>query len=116
MSYEIHSSQFERVDGKTIDYIPSNDAVFEELENFTEEELLELGLQCWKGSHYLFPHEWYDAIPDGFEVVDINGKIEEFEHGVSGDDKRFGVLPYGIIRGNNSVDDIYEDGALSIDT
>lgn len=53
--------------------------------------------------HYLFPGEWYEHIPNGFDVVDINGKQEKFEKGVSDDDVRFGCLPYGFVRNETPI-------------
>ncbi|AGM11429.1 hypothetical protein M199_gp237 [Halogranum tailed virus 1] len=108
----IRSSQFERKDGVDVDYLPTSEDVFENLEQFSEKELETLGLRCWKESHYLFPHEWYDYIPEGFEVVTIMGRTEEFEQGVTDNDKRFGVLSYGIIRGEDSVEDLYDEPEL----
>ncbi|MDT0643703.1 hypothetical protein RM553_12745 [Zunongwangia sp. F363] len=48
--------------------------------------------------HYLLPAEWYNCIPNGFEVLDIFGKIEKFKKGITDDDRRFGCLCYGIKR------------------
>ena len=44
----------------------------------------------------LFPHEWYNVIPDGFIVTGLYGESYPFKRGKSDDDKRFGCLPYGI--------------------
>ena len=46
---------------------------------------------------WLFPAEWYDSIPNGFPIVDINGCIEQFERGKTDDDRRFGLLAYGVV-------------------
>lgn len=46
----------------------------------------------------LFPHEWYNSIPNGFMVTGLSGEQYAFEKGKADDDKRFGCLPYGIIR------------------
>lgn len=48
--------------------------------------------------HYLFPGEWYNLIPEGFECVDIFGEKELFSLGKSDDDIRFGCLGYGFVR------------------
>lgn len=45
----------------------------------------------------LFPAEWYASIPAGFPIVDINGKLEDFEPGKTDDDRRFGLLAYGVM-------------------
>jgi len=61
-------------------------------------ELKALGLGLWDESRLmLFPFEWYDAIPTGFEVVTINGRSVTFEPGVTSNDRGFGCLAYGII-------------------
>jgi hypothetical protein len=44
-----------------------------------------------------FPAEWYDHIPEGFEIVTINGAMKPFERGVTDDDRRFGLLAFGIV-------------------
>ena len=50
------------------------------------------GNQLW-----LFHAEWYSHIPAGFAVTDIFGDTEAFEPGVTDDDRRFGVLSYGVV-------------------
>lgn len=45
----------------------------------------------------LFPSEWYDHVPVGFEIVDIFGKTEKFVPGETDDDIRFGCLSYGVL-------------------
>lgn len=45
----------------------------------------------------LFPGEWYEMIPDGFEIVNISGNKEKFVSGDTDDDIRFGCLSYGIL-------------------
>lgn len=47
---------------------------------------------------WLFPHEWYDIIPDGFIVTGLHGEQYPFEKGKTDNDKRFGCLGYGIMR------------------
>jgi len=47
---------------------------------------------------WLFPAEWYDRIPNGLRVIDINGNAEAFERGVTDDDRRYGVLAFGFKR------------------
>lgn len=46
---------------------------------------------------WLFPAEWYDAIPNGFPLVDINGCNELFIKGSTDDDRRYGCLAYGVM-------------------
>ena len=44
----------------------------------------------------LFPESWYKYIPEGFEVMGIDGVKEYFQPGKTEDDSRFGMLAYGI--------------------
>jgi len=46
---------------------------------------------------WLFPAEWYDAIPNGFPLTCIDGTIEQFVRGKTDDDRRFGMLAYGLM-------------------
>lgn len=64
-----------------------------------------LGLSPWKldtGTVYLFPGRLYNDIPDGTEIVFIDGKHETFIRGVTDDDTRFGYLAFGVFIPNNS--------------
>jgi hypothetical protein len=88
-----------RMDGKEAAPAPLTRAEFERLRALPREKLIHLGLRPWseESGLLLFPVEWYDAIPDGFEVVDIFGKTEQFVAGQTDDDCRFGVLAFGIV-------------------
>ena len=68
---------------------------FDALKALSHEELKNFGLGMWDTGHYLYPLEWYDFIPDGYEVVDIFGDREAFKHGETDTDTRFGVLAFG---------------------
>lgn len=68
---------------------------FDSLKNLPHEKLKNMGLGLWKTGHYLYPREWYDFIPEGYEVVDIFGDREPFKHGETDTDQRCGVLAYG---------------------
>lgn len=61
-----------------------------------------MGVEIWKINgediHYLFPKEWYEIIPNGFEIINIFGNKENFVPGVTDDDIRYGCLSYGFIR------------------
>lgn len=46
----------------------------------------------------LFPGEWFDIIPEGFEVTDINGLTYRHNKETADDDIRYGCLAYGIRR------------------
>ncbi|KKK42727.1 hypothetical protein LCGC14_3169610, partial [marine sediment metagenome] len=67
------------------------------LKYLSHEVLLKIGLSMWEKGHYLYPWEWYSSIPDGFPIVDINGRTEHFRIGETENDKRFGCLPYGFL-------------------
>ena len=94
---EVVTPQFERHDGVGVDWTPDDRMDIYGLVNADEETVEELGLRKWSDNHWLLPAEWYDHIPDGTILESINGEVFEFEHGVSDDDRRFGVLPYGIL-------------------
>lgn len=92
----VYLPQFERVDGKTITFRPEKShEFFDRLRLAPVGILLDIGMGRWDESLLLFPHEWYDCIPEGYVVTDINGKREPFHRGVTDDDKRCGCLPYG---------------------
>ena len=46
---------------------------------------------------WLFPDEWYSAIPAGLPIININAASELFVPGVTDDDIRFGCLAYGVL-------------------
>jgi hypothetical protein len=99
---EIVTPQFERRDGVDVDWVPDTKMDIYGLTDAGDETLKELGLRRWNDDLWLFPAEWYDYIPDGTLVEDINGFVEEFSHGQTDDDRRFGVLAYGIRNGENA--------------
>lgn len=83
---------------------PANSVQWEALRTMNEAALRRRGLGAWSNEEgdpakglMLFPGAWYDAIPEGFAVVDIFGEAETFKRGQSDNDTRFGFLPYGII-------------------
>jgi hypothetical protein len=92
---EIVTSPTGRVDGKVPPAPPED---FESLRTMTKDQLKTLGLGPWDESGLmLFPGEWFDFIPVGFDVVDINGHHEKFDPKTSDNDTRFGCLAIGII-------------------
>jgi len=95
---DVITPEFERVDGKLITYIPKTPEELDGLKKAPDDILVEIGMQRWDETLWLFPHEWYDYIPSGYIVTDINGEDEPFMHGETDDDKRFGALPYGFIK------------------
>lgn len=73
------------------------------LRDKTASEMKAMGCALWSSESdkhgrvlMLFPYEWYDHIPAGFEIEVIDGEIERFDPGETDDDMRFGVLAYGI--------------------
>lgn len=92
--------QFKRTDGLKVR--PPFQEEFLNLRMYGELHLKGLGLQKWEETpeqiHWLFPYEWYDFIPEGMEIVDINGEREKFKRGTTDNDMRFGVLAYGFIQ------------------
>ena len=96
--------QYERIDGKRISYIPkSEDEFLNFINNAPDSILSDVGFGKWDSTqdgktHWLFPHEWYGSIPDGFNALSISGKEETFRAGVTDDDKRFGLLSFGFSR------------------
>lgn len=98
---EISGPQFTRTDGLAVP-LPVMD--FARLPGCSKKTLKAIGCQMWDGPDengqvlWLYPAEWYDHIPDGTIVTDINGKTEAFKRGETDDDRRFGALAYGFHR------------------
>jgi hypothetical protein len=97
---EIVTPQFEREQGEPAPCGPPESlADWEALTRHPVGVLRELGLRPWaEEGPWLFPKEWYDHIPAGLSVVDINGASELFEPGVTDNDYRFGMLAFGVGR------------------
>lgn len=92
---KIMTPQFERTNGIT-PVIPDGGIKFFDMLKSLEPEILKaIGLQEWDKGHWLYPVEWYDFIPNGYIVTDINNEDEPFVHGETDDDIRFGCLAYG---------------------
>ena len=95
----IATPQFDREDGVQ-PVLSIGD--WESLRQQPASSLATLGCRRWDEADangnclMLLPAEWYEIIPDDFEIEDINGKTEKFKRGETDDDKRFGVLPYGL--------------------
>lgn len=98
-SITIVTPQFDRVDGLQVP-IPLMD--FEKLPELSDETLKQIGCQKWDESdnevHWLYPGEWYNHIPEGTEMLCINGKMEKFERGKTDADTRYGALAYGFMK------------------
>lgn len=96
---QISTPQFDRTDGAVIS--TANEVDWNNLKSCSKGQLLAAGCQVWNetlvGTHWLFPKEWYHLIPEGFEILCIDGETEKFKPGVTDDDTRFGVLAYGFL-------------------
>lgn len=101
---EVTTPQFERTDGKTITYIPTTADELDGLKAKAPDWVLaDIGMGKWDKLddgrvHWLFPGEWYKAIPEGYPIVFIDGETGAFVPDTTDDDIRFGCLPYGWIR------------------
>lgn len=97
----IITPQFDRDDGLAVTYRPKGAADLDRIKQLPHEDMIKLGLGVWEHvndcTHYLFPAEWYDCIPDGYLVTFIDGSTEPFVRGETDDDRRFGMLPFGWI-------------------
>ena len=98
---EIRTSQLRRSAADPWPATPPSD--WAAISRMSKQALWELGLRPWNDPDeegmvlMLFPGLWYDAIPSGLEIVDINGERERFVRGVTDNDIRFGCLAYGIL-------------------
>jgi hypothetical protein len=113
MNIKITTPQFQRPAGEPGPALPLNAEAFDDLDEMDPTALRELGLIQWNEPGklggdmdvddvlWLFPAEWYDHIPEGFDIVDINGFREKFVRGETDDDIRFGMLSYGIVQNRN---------------
>lgn len=90
--------QFNRVDGILPGRPPKDVKFFDGIKKAPDRILLQLGLQRWEAGHWLYPGEWYDSIPEGYRILDINGEEESFVHGETDDDIRCGCLAYGFMK------------------
>lgn len=98
---EIMTPQFERTDRREIKPLPFD---FAQLSLLSEAQLKKLGCGKWDSPDangevlWLLPYQWYDHIPEGTQLVCIDGETEAFQHGKTDGDSRFGLLAYGFKR------------------
>jgi len=102
---KIITPQFKRTGKLKKEYTPKNKADLNRIiSDCTHKQLTNMGCGVWEKTkehtHYLYPGEWYNHIPEDFEIVSISGKTSKFKKGKSDDDIRFGCLPYGFLRKN----------------
>lgn len=102
---QIITPQFTRTDGRKIVYRPSTEREYNALKLMEPDNLKDIGCQIWKHegakTHWLYPSEWYDSIPNGYPITFIDGETLPFECGETDDDIRFGALAFGFIQQRN---------------
>lgn len=76
-----------------LDGTPADDFIFDTGRGDAPIEELKEDMDIW-----LLPAEWYNSIPDEFELVSLSGEKHLFKKGKTDDDRRFGCLAYGILR------------------
>ena len=91
----IRTPQFERTDGLTP--VANPQSLFSLLHAMPEKTLLAVGMQNWDDRLWLFPYQWFNAIPKGFPVECISGQKSKWDAETHDNDMRFGALAYGII-------------------
>ena len=98
----IITPQFDRTDGRVITYQPNTPEEYKALKGMQPDNLKKIGCQVWDKedgkTHWLYPAEWYDHIPNGTEIVSIFGNVETFQHGETDNDMLFGALAYGFVQ------------------
>lgn len=75
---------------------PKTREEWEALSTLSRDALGKMGCRGWDEGLMLFPAEWYGSIPEGMVLEDINGDSAPFEPGKTSDDRRFGLLAYGV--------------------
>lgn len=95
----ITTPQFDRVDDLEVP-IPAESIEKMRLASF--DTLKAVGCSPWNEPDdngdvlMLFPYQWYAHIPAGMTLHGIGGSDLIFEPGKTDDDRRFGVLVYGV--------------------
>ena len=105
---EVRTPQFKRdpKEGSPIYYPKSKEAFdtlkilpFSTLEKFCIRKFGEIEFGELKGKIlYLYPGEWYEFIPEGYEVINIMGHRDLFKKNKMDRDIRYGCLSYGFIK------------------
>jgi len=99
---QISTPTFNRTDGRLVTYLPNTPQEYDAIKNLSPESLKKVGCQIWDKengkTHWLYPCEWYEHIPDGTEVVSISGNTDIFFKEKTDDDRRYGVLAFGFIQ------------------
>jgi hypothetical protein len=102
----------ERTDGRTPMPPPNGDAAWAALRKLPMPALAQLGCRAWNDPAdpspgdverfgakvlMLFPGNWIDAVPEGYEITTINGAVRAFAHAREVGDRREGVLSFGLL-------------------
>ena len=102
----------ERTDGRLVAIPPNGVEAWNELRKLPMLALDQLGLRAWNDPDdpspgdverfgakvlMLFPGNWLNAVPPGFEVVTINGSVKKFDAAQEAGDRRGGVLSFGLL-------------------
>jgi len=102
MALEITTPTFNRGDGRAITYFPKTVKEYESIKLLEPENLKKIGCQIWEEKDgkqlWLYPAEWYEHIPAGTKIVDINWETKTFVPGKTDDDRRSGALAYGFTK------------------
>lgn len=90
---------------------PANKKAFDALKRLSDAALKEVGMREWGRKHdsghestdtgpmlWLYPGEWYSAIPEGYSIVNLNFEEKTFERGFTSKDIRFGLLSFGFVK------------------
>ena len=98
----IRGPQFNRTDGRIVSYVPDTPEEYENLHKLSRANLIKIGCCIWETTksqtHWLYPGEWFESIPEGTEILSINGRREAFHKETESDDIRFGCLAYGFLQ------------------
>lgn len=99
---EFIGPQFTRTDGVNVQPPPTTPEGWANLAVISRDELFAMGIGLWAETddytHFLFPGEWFNFIPEGLPMVCINGQEETFSRVDSDNDTRYGCLAYGFLR------------------
>ena len=95
----VRTPQFERTSPVKNPVVPKD---FEFIKHFRKQFLLDIGCGIWtqneESIHWLFPKEWYDHIPEGYNVVTVTNKVIQFKKGETSNDIRHGLLGFGFVQ------------------
>ena len=105
---EVVTPQFDRDDGIKVTVRPQSTEQLDKIKKLPDDVLRRIGVGPWshgempgkEWKQWLFPCEWYDCIPEGYEIHTILGEVKTFQRGETSKDRRFGCLCYGWVVGD----------------